>query len=93
MKDVSNYVFSASYLGLPPKDPNVCKIIIEFLDKLFSTKEKCKRYSKILIGMCLSMWMLDYKPTKLMQFMFYDMSIADLRSKLFNFFHPFCYKT
>lgn len=54
---------------------------------MFNTKEKCKKYSKVLIGMCLSMWMLDYKPTKLLQFMFSDnMSIAALRSKFFFFF-------
>lgn len=79
-KDVSNYIFSVSYLGLSPNNPDVCKIIINFLDQVFDTKEKCKKGSKTLIGMCLSMWMLDYKPMKLMQFMFSKVSVADLRS-------------
>lgn len=80
IKDVNNYVFSASCLGLLPKD-DVCKIIINFLDQIFNTKEKCKKRSKVLVGMCLSMWMLDYKPKKLIKIIFSEMSIADLRSK------------
>lgn len=68
-----------------PKD-DVCKIIINFLDQIFNTKEKCKKRSKTLVGMCLSMWMLDYKPIKLITIIFSEMSIADLRSK-FLFMH------
>lgn len=82
IKDVSNYVFSASYLGLTPKNPNVCKIIINFLDDIFNSKEKCEKMSKELIGMCLSMWMLDYKPIQLMQFVFFEVPVAALRSKI-----------
>lgn len=48
---------------------------------MFDTKEKCKRLSKTLIGMCLSMWMLDYKPLKLIQFMFSEVSVEALRSR------------
>lgn len=81
MKDISNYVFSISYLGLTPKNPKVCKIIINFLDQIFITKERCQSMSKTLIGICLSMWMLDYKPIKLMKFLFSNVSVADLRSK------------
>ncbi|VVC41822.1 Hypothetical protein CINCED_3A015484 [Cinara cedri] len=79
IKDVSNYLFSVSYLGLTPKDPNVGKIINDFMNQLFYTKEKCQSQSKLLIGMCLSMWMLDYKPIQLMKFMFSEISIAALR--------------
>ncbi|XP_003247562.1 uncharacterized protein LOC100570373 [Acyrthosiphon pisum] len=79
IKDVSNYVFSASYLGLTPKNPNVCKMIINFLENIFNSKEKCEKMSKTLIGMCLSMWMLNYKPIQLMQFMFFEVPVAALR--------------
>ncbi|XP_026818475.1 uncharacterized protein LOC113557258 [Rhopalosiphum maidis] len=79
VKDVSNYVFSASYLGLTPKNPNVCKIIIGFLNVVFNSKEKCQKMSKPLIGMCLSMWMLNYKPIQLMQFLFFEVPVAALR--------------
>ncbi|XP_060868125.1 uncharacterized protein LOC132943250 [Metopolophium dirhodum] len=79
IKDVSNYVFSASYLGLIPKNPNVCKMIINFLEDIFNSKEKCEKMSKTLIGMCLSMWMLNYKPIQLMQFMFFKVPVAALR--------------
>ncbi|XP_025196315.1 uncharacterized protein LOC112595370 [Melanaphis sacchari] len=79
IKDVSNYVFSTSYLGLTPKNPNVCKIIIDFLNVVFNSKEKCQKMSKALIGMCLSMWMLNYKPIELMQFTFSQIPVATLR--------------
>ncbi|XP_022181822.1 uncharacterized protein LOC111041742 [Myzus persicae] len=79
IKDVSNYVFSASYLGLAPKNPDVCKMIINFLEDIFNSKDKCEKMSKTLIGMCLSMWMLNYKPIQLMQFMFSEVPVAALR--------------
>lgn len=60
----------------------MCKIINNFFDQIFDTKEKCKIRSKILISMCLSMWMLDFKPIKLMKFVFSKVSIAELRSKI-----------
>jgi len=47
----------------------------------FNTKERCQNMSKTLIGMCLSMWMLDYKPIKLIKFLFSEVSVAALRSK------------
>lgn len=81
IKDVSSYVFSASYSGLSPKDPEVCLTIIDFLNQIFDTKEKCRKHSKLLIGTCLSLWMLDYKPIKLIKFIFSEVSIATLRSK------------
>lgn len=64
----------------------MCKVINYFLDQVFDTKEKCKKRSKILIGMCLSMWMLDYKPIKLMEFIFSKVSIAALRSKILFYY-------
>ncbi|KAE9526167.1 hypothetical protein AGLY_013798 [Aphis glycines] len=79
IKDVSNYIFSASYLGLTPKNPYVCKIINDFLYVVFNSKEKCQKMSKALIGMCLSMWMLNYKPIRLMQFIFFEVPVAALR--------------
>lgn len=71
-----------SYLGLTPKNPNLYKIINYFLNQVFDTKEKCKKRSKMLIGMCLSMWMLDYKPIQLIKFILSEVSIAALRSKI-----------
>lgn len=81
IKDVSNYIFSTSYLGLTPTNPNVCKIISNFMDNMFNSKEKFQKLSKVLIGMCLSMWMLNCKPIKLMQFMFSELPVTAFRSK------------
>lgn len=57
-------------------------MIIDFLENIFNSKEKCEKMSKTLIGMCLSMWMLNYKPIQLMQFMFFEVPVAALRSKI-----------
>jgi len=57
-------------------------MIINFLEDIFNSKEKCENMSKTLIGMCLSMWMLNYKPIQLMQFMFFKVPVAALRSKV-----------
>jgi len=52
------------------------------LDEVFNSKEKCVKMSKALIGICLSMWMLNYKPIHLMEFMFFEIPVAALRSKI-----------
>lgn len=57
-------------------------MIINFLEDIFDSKDKCEKMSKTLIGMCLSMWMLNYKPIQLMQFMFSEVPVAALRSKI-----------
>lgn len=51
------------------------------MDNIFNTKEKCQKLSKVLIGMCLSMWMLDCKPIRLIQFMFSGFPVETFRSK------------
>ena len=57
-------------------------MIMNFLNDIFNSKEKCEKMSKTLIGMCLSMWMLNYKPIQLMQFIFFEIPIAALKSKI-----------
>jgi len=57
-------------------------MIINFLEDIFNSREKCEKMSKTLVGMCLSMWMLNYKPIQLMQFMFFEVPVAALRSNI-----------
>lgn len=87
IKDISSYLFSASYLGLPPKDDNVCKIIMSFLDQILANKENSKKMSTELTGICLSMWMLDFKPIKLMTFLLSELSVNAIKSKYFCFYN------
>ncbi|XP_050440523.1 uncharacterized protein LOC126845721 [Adelges cooleyi] len=79
IKDLTNFLFSVSYLGITLSN-HIVEIIDSYLYEVFNTKDKCIKYSNMLISVCLSMWMLKWTSSKLIQFVFSQVPISALRS-------------